>query len=135
MPSLEQSSFQPLSECFRRHLGLWHSNLGNILFLDSPCCTGLPGFSRTLTLVPNGPWFLNRVFLTFLTSSDPTVEDTIMVEVVPSPLNQSVLSVVMFCLLVSLSLYLCLPWFISFQMSLLYLASLSRKKKKKTLRL
>ena len=58
MPSLEQSSLQPLLLVARGQVVLPHVVLGKGLFLANPLGIGGPGLSTILTEVPTGPGFL-----------------------------------------------------------------------------
>ena len=88
MPSLEQSSLQPLSVDVSGHEGLPHDVLGKGSFLERPLKIGGPGLSTTLTEVPLGPGLAIRMSLTFFARVEFLVAGMVRVAVAPDPLNQ-----------------------------------------------
>ena len=70
---------------------------------------GIPGVSTILTFFPLGPGKSKTVFLIIFARDDPGVDGTDKVDVVPSSLNQSVLSFLGRRFLSSLDLYIGLP--------------------------
>ena len=92
MPSLEQSSLQPLLESARGHLFLPQDSLGKGLFLLSPLVIGGPDLSTTLTDVPTGPGCLETVSLIILARQEFLVAGMDRVAVAPDPLNHVALS-------------------------------------------
>ena len=104
MPSLEQSSLQPLLDDDSGHEVIPHDVLGNGSFLESPLKTGGPGLSTTLTEVPLGPGLDRRMSLTFFARVEFLVAGMVRVAVAPDPLNQVDLSSLIVRLLSSLVL-------------------------------
>ena len=92
MPSLEQSSLQPLLLDAKGQVVLPHDGLGNGLFLLNPLGSGGPGLSTIFTDVPIGPGFLLTTSLSNLASLESLVAGIAIVAVAPELRNQVDLS-------------------------------------------